>query len=105
MSARPSSTPESLGRLEKSVDKHKQSDSFRSWQKTIPVKNSLVEINALKKCLRKRRESSGLQPELTPRNGVYDGATLQSMKPEVNSIISEKAPNQRRLRKVRQTDP
>nr|KAG5687176.1 hypothetical protein BaRGS_033063 [Batillaria attramentaria] len=93
---------ESLGKATKSMNRNKQSDSFRSWQKTIPVKNSLVEIRALKKCLRKRRESSCLEPELTPRNGVYDGASLDSMRSEVESIISEKAPRERRLRKVEQ---
>ncbi|XP_076442981.1 uncharacterized protein LOC143281617 [Babylonia areolata] len=91
---------ESLERLEKSVDKRKQSDSFRSWQKTVPMKHSLVEKNALKKCLHKRRQSSTLDPELTPRNGVYDGASLDSFKPEVDQLIQEKAPSQRRLRKV-----
>ncbi|KAL8589853.1 hypothetical protein ACOMHN_020856 [Nucella lapillus] len=91
---------ESLGRLEKSVDKQKQSDSFRSWQKTVPFKHSLVEKKALKRCLQKRRESSTLEPERTPRNGVYDGATIDSMKHEVDEVIQEKAPRQRRLKKV-----
>ncbi|KAK7104204.1 uncharacterized protein [Littorina saxatilis] len=91
---------ESLSRLEKSVNKTKQSDSFRSWQKTIPVKKSMLEMNALKKCLRNCRESSTLDPEMTPRNGIYDGASLDSMRPKVDQIISEKAPTQRRLRKV-----
>ena len=60
-------------------------------------------MKALKKCLRRRRESTTLEPELTPRNGVYDGATLDSMKPEVNHLIAYKAPTQRRLRKVGET--
>lgn len=87
-------------RVERMVEKNKASDQFRRWQHTMPYKNSLAEIRGLQKCLKKRRESSTLDPEFTPRNGVYDGETLDSMKGEVHSLIQERNPRERRLRKV-----
>lgn len=87
-------------RVERMVDKNKASDEYRRWQNTLPYKNSLVEIRGLQKCLKKRRESSSLEPETTPRNGVYDGISLDSMKGEVDALIQERNPRERRLRKV-----
>ncbi|RUS83632.1 hypothetical protein EGW08_008600 [Elysia chlorotica] len=124
-------------------EKYKNSDQFRSWQRTLPYKHSLAEIRGLQKCLRRRRESSTLEPppaglppppasdnadetaissyfSITPppappttqapppaqagpafpRNGVYDGATLDSMRRDVEQIIRERNPRERRLRKV-----
>ncbi|GFO30219.1 hypothetical protein PoB_005672400 [Plakobranchus ocellatus] len=119
-----------VGRME---DKYKMSDQFRAWQRTLPYKHSLAEIRGLQKCLKKRRESSTLEPPPAvpaqppsdsadegaydslfsstppppaqpaptfPKNGVYDGATLDSMRRDVEQIIREKNPRERRLRKV-----
>ena len=93
-------TPESLERLEKSVDKNKFSTNFRKWQETIPVKQQLVEMNALKKCLRHRRESTSLSAESLPNYGAYEGHSIDSMRPEIDQIIHDKHPSERRKRKV-----
>ena len=116
-----------------------------SPQRSLPYKHSLVEIRGLQKCLRRRRESSTLEPPPVappappasdsadegayssyfsvtpppapaqapapaappaqpvptfPRNGVYDGASLDSMRRDVEQIIRERNPRERRLRKV-----
>ncbi|XP_005100993.1 uncharacterized protein LOC101845934 [Aplysia californica] len=84
----------------KVVDKNKASDGYRSWQKSMPYKHSLAEIRGIQKCLKKRRESATLDPEMTPRNGIYDGLSLDSMRLEVDKVIQEKNPRERRLRKV-----
>ena len=84
----------------KVVDRHKASESFRSWQRSMPLKHSLAEIRGIQKCLQRRRESSTLDPETTLRNGVYDGVSLDAMKPDVEKIIQDKNPAVRRQRKV-----
>ncbi|KAL8590341.1 hypothetical protein ACOMHN_006457 [Nucella lapillus] len=96
---------DSLDRVERSVDRQKQSEEFRCWQQAAPMKTSLKEKQALSKCLRHRRLSfsnAERQSSRLTQNGAYDGAPLQSMKAEVNQILSEMTPAYRRMKKLEQ---
>ncbi|XP_033735877.1 uncharacterized protein LOC117324233 [Pecten maximus] len=88
-------------RYEKVVDKDAKSLEYRSWQNTMPIKDTMLRIRGAQKCLKKRRESVLLEDD--PENkkfGIYDGVSLDAMKYEIDKIHMEAHPRVRRLRKV-----
>ncbi|XP_069118081.1 uncharacterized protein [Argopecten irradians] len=88
-------------RYEKAVDKDAKSFEYKSWQNTMPIKDTMLRIRGAQKCLKKRRESVLLEED--PENkkfGMYDGVSLDAMKYEIDKIQREAHPRVRRLRKV-----
>ncbi|OWF46010.1 uncharacterized protein LOC110456296 [Mizuhopecten yessoensis] len=86
---------------EKVVDKNAKSFEYKSWQNTMPIKDTMLRIRGAQKCLKKRRESVLLEED--PENkkfGMYDGISLDTMKYEIDKIHQDAHPRVRRLRKV-----
>ncbi|XP_071081160.1 uncharacterized protein [Haliotis cracherodii] len=86
----------------KSIDRHKQTEDFLGWQRSLPVKRSLMEKRGLQKCLRRKREAASLTNHQKLLFGMYEGEDLTSFRPEIQSIIDRMHPRERRLRKVEQ---
>ncbi|XP_067681535.1 uncharacterized protein [Haliotis asinina] len=84
----------------KSIDRHKQTEDFLGWQRSLPIKKSLMEKRGLQKCLRRKREAASLASHQTLLFGMYGGEDLASFRPEIQSVIDRMHPRQRRLRKV-----
>ena len=86
----------------RSLDRAKKSLAGKYQINSIRLKKHLVQVRGTQKCLRRRREQTFYEDSDEFPFGVYEGEKLATYRREIENIIQDKHPKQRRQRKVDQ---
>jgi hypothetical protein len=85
----------------KCVNREKQSYDFRSWQRSKPFRDSLIQARSTQKCLKKHKLCDCFVNSPKFNYGMYGGIQLRNLRHEIEETIKQAHPRMRRLREVK----